>query len=345
MSYISFQPNDYFNTVLWTTDGTGNKALTTGHSTDMVWIKFRDYAYDHRIYDDVRGVTKKIIPNKTDAESTTTDLASFDTNGFTVGSNLNSSGEGGLVGWSWKANGSGSSNTDGDITSTVSVNTTSGFSIVKYTGDGTTGQTVGHGLGSVPKLIINKQLTTQNWFVYHHSIGNTKVLKLNTTDAETTSSAMNNTTPTSSVFTIGTSASTNVSGEDFINYCFAEKKGFSKFGSYTGNGSTSSSPFIYTGFSPAFVIVKRTDASANWVMTDNKISFNGKGTYDSYVLFPSLNNAETDSYGLQLYSNGFGFAGTDSASATVNGSGANYIFMAFAEEPLVSSNGVPATAR
>jgi hypothetical protein len=119
--------SEYFNTVLWTTDGTGNKALTTGHSTDMVWIKFRDYAYDHRIYDDVRGVTKKIIPNKTDAESTTTDLVSFDANGFTVGNNLNTSGEGGLVGWSWKANGAGVSNTDGDITSTVSANTTSGF--------------------------------------------------------------------------------------------------------------------------------------------------------------------------------------------------------------------------
>jgi len=176
MAYTTINKStDYFNTVLWTTDGTGSKALTTGHSTDMVWIKFRDFAYDHRIYDDVRGVTKKIIPNKTDAESTTTDLDSFDTNGFTVGSNLNSSGEGGLVGWSWKANGLGSANSDGSINTTyTSASTTSGFSICQYTGNATSGATIGHGLGVKPNLIFLKRTdATESWEVYHSSLGAT----------------------------------------------------------------------------------------------------------------------------------------------------------------------------
>ena len=335
MSYISFQPNDYFNTVLWTTDGTGNKALTTGHSTDMVWIKFRDYAYDHRIYDDVRGVTKKIIPNKTDAESTTTDLASFDTNGFTVGSNLNSSGEGGLVGWSWKANGSGSANSDGSDSSTVSANTTAGFSIVKWTPSGGNA-TVGHGLGAVPEMIISFRIDgAQDRFVYHKDIGNTKYVRLNQTTASTTdANAWNNTTPTSSVFSVGS----QFGGSDYIAYCFAEKKGFSKFGSYVGNGSTDGS-FIYTGFKPAFVMIKST-GTEGWYIIDNKRTGFNEANYA--LIAQDTSAEETGTNRINFLSNGFKATTSNSA---VNTSGQTYIYMAFAEAPLVSSNGVPAVAR
>ena len=335
MAYISFQPNDYFNTVLWTTDGTGNKALTTGHSTDMVWIKFRDYAYDHRIYDDVRGVTKKIIPNKTDAESTTTDLASFDTNGFTVGSNLNTSGEGGLVGWSWKANGQGSSNSDGSDSSTVSANTTAGFSIVKWTPSGGNA-TVGHGLGAVPEMIISFRIDgAQDRFVYHKDIGNTKYVRLNQTTASTTdANAWNNTTPTSSVFSVGS----QFGGSDYIAYCFAEKKGFSKFGSYVGNGSTDGS-FIYTGFKPAFVMIKST-GTEGWYIIDNKRTGFNEANYA--LIAQDTSAEETGTNRINFLSNGFKATTSNSA---VNTSGNTYIFMAFAEEPLVSSNGVPNTAR
>ena len=240
----------------------------------------------------------------------------------------------------------GSSNFSGNTQSTVSANTTSGLSIVKYTGNESGARTIGHGLGAVPKMIIIKRLNDSiNWGVYHKSLGNTKVIFLNTTDTTTTSSAYwNDTTPTSSVFTVNSNHTVNHTGSGFIAYCFTEKEGFSKFGDYTGNASTDGT-FVYTGFKPAFVIVKNTSATANWVMTDNKISFNGKGTNDSSVLFPSSTAAENDGYGLQLYSNGFAFKGSDSASATVNGSGNIYLYMAFAEAPLVGTNNIPATAR
>jgi hypothetical protein len=341
MAYTTInKSSDYFNTVLWTTDGTGNKALTTGHSTDMVWIKFRDYAYDHRIYDDVRGVTKKIIPNKTDAESTTTDLASFDTNGFTVGSNLNSSGEGGLVGWSWKANGQGSSNTDGTINTTyTSANTTSGFSISQYTGTGSAA-TIGHGLGVTPKMIIVKRTnTTGGWTIYHSSVGNTKYLYLNTTDAEATASSIwNNTSPTSSLFTVGTDGEVNGSGSTYVAYCFAEKQGYSKFGTYTGNGNADGS-FIYTGFKPAWIMLKDTNSgSAGWMMFDNKrLGYN----VDNNALYPNANSAEGTGDDVDLLSNGFKARSTD---AGINTSGNSYIYMAFGQS-LVGSNNIPCTSR
>jgi hypothetical protein len=333
------KPSEYFNTVLWTTDGTGNKALTTGHSTDMVWIKFRDFAYDHRIYDDVRGVTKKIIPNKTDAESTTTDLASFDANGFTVGNNLNTSGEGGLVGWSWKANGAGVSNTDGSITSTVSANTTSGFSIVTWSGTSSNG-TIGHGLGVAPKVIIcfGYSSGTNSWTVGHNSLSWNNGIYLEATTAFSLATLWQNTAPTNNVFSVGSFSGTN-SSQSMIAYCFAEKKGFSKFGSYTGNGNADG-PFIYTGFKPAFVIMKRTDATGyHWQIWDNK--------RDSFNLVDLGLNANTsaaeytETFG-DFVSNGFKITGTNTNK---NEAGGTYIYMAFAENPLVGTNGVPATAR
>ena len=345
MAYTTINKStDYFNTKLWTTDGTGNKALTTGHSTDMVWIKFRDYAYDHRIYDDVRGVTKKIIPNKTDAESTTTDLASFDTNGFTVGSNLNSSGEGGLVGWSWKANGAGSSNTDGSITSTVSANTTSGFSIIQYTGNSTSGATIGHGLGAVPKVYFCKKVNSSgdSWRMYTEMTGNQSQLALDqTSSADSGNTAMwNSTTPTSSVITLGNHTGVNGNTDTFIGYAFAPVKGFSAMNSYVGNGSSSNPPFIYTGFKVGWVMIKNISATDSWFVHDHlRDGFNEDNEY----LRPNENSAEGSGVNrCNLYSNGFTVPTTDKSHNT---NGSTYIYMAFAGSPFTTSTGVPTTAR
>jgi len=339
----------YFNNVLWTGTGSEKTISGVGHQPDWTWIKRREVK-DHNVYDPVRGATKLIYPNDasgqdTDAQS----LKSWNADGFVLGTatNVNASG-GTYVAWNWKANGQGSSNTDGTINTTyTSVSTTSGFSISSYTGTGSAG-TVGHGLGAVPKMILIKKLDSGNtgWVVYNHIIGAGKYLRLNTSDAGASdTNIFNNTTPTSSVFSLGTDADNNGSGSSYVAYCFADVQGFSSMGSYTGNGNTDG-PFIYTGFKPALVIVKKATGSAvNWVMTDNKFSYNGRGTHDSYVMFPSTNAAETDSYGLLLQSNGFTFKGSDSSSGTVNNNNSTYIYMAFAEAPLVGSNNVPCTAK
>ena len=346
MAYTTVnKSSDYFNNVLWTTDGTGSKALTTGHSTDMVWIKFRDYAYDHRIYDDVRGVTKKIIPNKTDAESTTTDLASFDTNGFTVGSNLNSSGEGGLVGWSWKANGQGSSNTDGSINTTyTSASTTSGFSISTYTGTGANA-TIGHGLGQIPSVVLVKRLNaTEHWVMYHNKLDASapedKYIRLNENGAVADFPMWNDTAPTSSVFSVGTNNAVNASGSTYVAYCFAEKQGFSKFGSYSSNNNVDGN-FIYTAFSPAFVYIKQVNASGE----SSKMYDNKRLGYNVVANWLEADDSQAEGTGsnqIDILSNGFKLRATNTA---INASGGTYIYMCFAESPIVSSNGVPATAK
>ena len=246
----------------------------------------------------------------------------------------------------WLAGGSqGSSNTDGSINTTyTSVNTTAGFSISQYTGTGSVA-TVGHGLGAKPAVIVIKRLDSgSTWRTYHKSLGATKNVPFENGAALDQDVIFNDTEPTSSVFTIGTTTDVNASGGTNIAYCFTEKVGYSRFGDYTGNGSTDG-PFIYTGFKPAMVYVKNTSATANWVSTDNGISFNGKGSNESTCLFPSSTSSESDAYGLQLYSNGFAFKGGDSASATVNASGNIYIYWAIAEVPIVGTNGTPATAR
>ena len=348
MAYISFQPNDYFNSLIYTGNNSTNAQTGVGFQPDMVWFKSRSATTDHAIFDAIRGVTKELRPNKTDYEDTASNgLTAFGSDGFTIGDwsviNANSAT---YVSWNWKANGQGSSNTAGSTNTTyTSASATSGFSMIKYAGTGSNA-TIGHRLSSAPKMVIVKALTgARDWLVYHKSAGATKYLFTNGSDAQASSSGIwNDTDPTSTLVNLGTSNSVNGSGINYMAYCFAPVKGFSAMGSYIGNGSTTSN-FVYCGFKPAFVIVKRIDSSANWVMSDNEISFNGKGTHDSSVLFTSTTAAETDSYGLLLHSNGFNFSGGDSASATVNGDGATYIYIAYASEPLVSSNGVPATAR
>ena len=346
MAYISFQPHDHFNNVLYTGSNGANAITGVGFQPDWLWLKPRNYTDHHRLMDVLRGQNTIYSNRNVAQDANSSHFTSLDSDGFTLAGSDGgwNSGSYNYVAWNWKAGGAGSSNSDGSITSTVSANTTAGFSIIKYVATGGAA-TIPHGLGAAPELVLIKSLDqTRIWIVGMEALGNwNKYLALSATDAEQTSSTYFPSAPTSTLVNLGNGANVNNSSENYIAYCFKQKKGFSKFGSYLGLGASGN--FIYCGFKPAFVIVKRIDGSANWVMTDNKFSFNGRGTHDSYVMFPSADNQETDSYGLLLVSNGFQIRGSDSTSATVNGSGAEYIYWAFAEEPTVSSNGVPATAK
>ena len=340
MAYISFQPSDYFNTKLYTGNGSTQSITGVGFQPDWVWTKKRNATCDHHIFDVLRGATYKINSASTEASSADANtLTSFDSDGFSVGTNgcQNNSGDT-FVSWNWKANGAGSSNTDGSINTTyTSANTTSGFSINLFTATGSAG-TIGHGLNAVPKMILVKDTNgTGSWQVYHASLGATKYLALNENIAAgTASNRWNDTTPTSSVFSIGSEWS---SGKTLIAYTFAEKTGFSKFGSYTGNSSTDGT-FVYTGFKPAFLIQKRSDTTANWNMYDNKRSSSGGFNVVDDLFYVDGSNAEISYTSVDFLSNGFKFRSSDGALNT----GAN-IFMAFAEAPLVGSNNVPANAR
>jgi hypothetical protein len=340
------KPTDYFNTKLYTGNG-GTQSITgLDFQPDWVWIKSRTEGYGHSLFDSVRGATKALQSEGADAEYTfSTGLTAFNSDGFTLGSgtvvNNNSQNH---VSWNWKAGGTASSNTDGSITSTVSASTTSGFSIVSYTGNRTptADQSIGHGLGAVPSMMIvkNRSNGSRGWRVYHKSLGTPdKELILNSTAAVGTDTATwGNTTPTSSVFYVGASGETNNVGDSFIAFCFADVKGFSKFGSYTGNGNADGT-FVYTGFKPAMVIYKKTSGTENWFIHDNKRQgFNP----ENELLFPDLSNAEGTVNRIDLLSNGFKATTSDGG---INGSGATYIYMAFAENPFVTSTGVPATAR
>jgi len=342
MAYISFQPQDYFNTKLYTGNGSTNAITGIGFSPSWVWIKSRGLARSHQINDAVRGAGKILATDNTGAEFTDTNrITTLDSDGFTLGSNDNVNGSSdNLVSWNWKANGAGSSNTDGSITSTVSANTTSGFSIIQYNGNGTAGATIGHGLGVTPSAVFYKSLSTGNWFVYHKSIPATKHIVLNSTNAEATSSTIfNDTAPTSSLLTIGNYSEINGSGNSHIAYCFAQKSGFSSMGSYTGNGNADGT-FVYTGFKPAFVLGKNaTVAGQHWFMNDNKRGINGGSNW----LKADSSGAElTNLVNCDLLSNGFKLRNNNDI---FNDSGETFIYMAFSEESIVSSNGIPATAK
>ena len=345
MAYTTInKSSDYFNTKLYTGNGVDNTSITgVGFQPDFTWIKSRTTTDYPMIADAVRGDNKQLKTYNTDSEdSDTNKVKSFNSDGFTIGTGtvVNRSGAT-FVSWNLKANGTGSANTDGSISSTVSANTTSGFSIVSYTGT-QANATVGHGLGSAPSLIILKNRTSpKQWQILHHkntSAPATQQLEFGTDATATVTSQWNSIMPTSSVFSIGTNNATNESGQSIIAYCFSEKQGFSKFGSYTGNGNADGT-FIYTGFKPAFVMFKNASISTNWVMIDNKRpGFNS----NNYFLSPNLSNAETTNYGLEILSNGFKPL---TNLSWINESGSNIIYMAFAEAPLVGTNNVPCTAR
>jgi len=345
MAYTTINKStDYFNTVLYT--GNGGTQTITGVSfqPDYSWIKKRSGAGNHMNQDAVRGSTKHLHSNTSDPEVTdATGVSSFNADGFVLGSNGNvNDNSATFASWNWKANGQGSSNTDGSINTTyTSVNTTAGFSISSYTGNSVAGATVGHGLGVAPKVIMIKQLTgATNWTVYHASLGNfAKYLYLDASNAVATDSGNFDNVPNANTFLLGSNNQVNAaSGSKYIAYCFAEKQGYSKFGSYTGNGSADG-PFIYTGFKPAFVMTKNTSGTNNWTMCDNK-----RNTFNAVdkVLNPNVSTAEATNNPQDFVSNGFKNRATES---NTNSSGSTYIYMAFAEAPLVGTNNTPATAR
>ena len=350
MAYTTINKSSlHMNTKLYTGNG-GTQAVTgVGFQPDWVWTKCRNDSHNHNIFDAVRGITKRIHSDTTASETTNAEsLKSFDSDGFTMGTQTNvNQNSATYVSWNWKANGTGSANTDGGINSTVSVNNTAGFSIVKYgTGTGSA-TTVGHGMNTTPNFIIVKPLgtiDTGSWIVGGDNIDNTwnNLLELNTTAAKANSASFNDTAPTSSVFSVGNN-NTNRSGENYIAYCFAEKTGYSKFGSYTGNGNADG-PFVYTGFKPAFVICKKSSSTGDWELYDNKRNgFNGTTTNGGNVrVYPNANDAEGGTGRLSLLSNSFKIT---NSSGNLNGSGNSFIYMAFAEAPLVGTNNVPCTAR
>ena len=343
MAYTTIKkPSDYFNTKLYTGNGSTQSITGVGFQPDWVWIKNRNTTGWHNLLDVIRGTGKTIYSNRTDAEGNyPSALSSFDSDGFTVGNNGDTNGNGnGIASWNWKANGAGVSNTDGSITSTVSANTTSGFSIVKYTGTGANA-TVGHGLGVAPKMIHVKGIDvgTTNWLTGGSNISSNwgSSLHLNTTGAIDTYNYWQNQAPNANTFALSTDGANNQSSINFIAYCFADVTGYSKFGSYTGNANANGT-FVYTGFKPAFIMVKRTDANGRPVLWDSKR--NPSNLMDN-ALFPNSNVVENDGYWkIDGLSNGFKIKDPE---VEINASGGTFIYMAFAEEPLVGDN--PATAR
>ena len=338
------KPSDYFETLTWSGNSTDDRAISgLDFAPNWVWIKCRNNGQNHNIFDTVRGATESLESNNSNAENTdSTSLKSFTSDGYTLGtgSTVNSSSPSTktYVGWNWKAGGTASSNTDGSITSNVSANTTSGFSIVSWSGNGSNPSTVGHGLGVAPKMIIARiRNSSDNWRVGHDSLGGWNYnLSLQDTEAKyINTNVWNSTAPSSTYFTIG--AELNSGSGTYIAYCFAEKQGYSKFGSYTGNGSTDGT-FVYTGFKPAWIMLKRTDGFNDWILFDNKrLGYNG----DNKRLYPNQTYVE-DTTGFDLLSNGFKARMT---GTTINGSGNSYIYMAFASSPFTTSSGVPTTAR
>ena len=351
MAYTDIdKPSDYFNTVLYTGNG-GTQSITgVGFQPDWIWLKGRSATSDHKINDVIRGTDAYLSSNNSAAEdSTGSGIQSYNSDGFSLGGaqyiNDNSVT---YASWNWKAGTSASGNTSGSGTAKTfssSSNSTSGFSIVKYVGNGTTNHAIPHGCGTPPTMIIVKTTTKSNqaWPVdcRQDNNGAGGVMYLNETGGAGgygNDNPFTSVAPTSSVFSVGSPGNTNFNNDTYIAYCFAEKKGYSKFGSYTGNGD-SDGAFVYTGFKPAFVMFKRSSGTGNWQLLDNKrLGYN----VENRTIYPNSNIAEQDENDADLLSNGFKLRGSGTDG---NGSGSKYIYMAFAENPFVTSTGVPATAR
>ena len=363
MAYTTIDdPSVYFQIGLYTGNGNDNKSINLGSANftgeyvgqdiqpDWVWIKQRSGATrNHSLTDSTRGVTKHLSSDLDEAEATASNrFKSFDSNGFTLGdSGYTNDADNPFVAWVWKCNG-GTRTTNTESGNNpgggYQANTTAGFSIVDYTGTGAAG-TMAHGLGAVPHVILFKARSqgSNDWAVYHHrntSAPETDFLRLNTNGATTdNANFMNDTAPTSSVFTVNTGSKVNSDGETYIAYCFTEKQGYSKFGSYTSNNNADG-PFVYTGFKPSWVMFKDTSASAYWAIYDNK---RDSVNPSDQVLAPNASDTEDGSYNdIDLLSNGFKIRASGSPN---NASSRTYIYLAFAESPFVSSKGVPTTAR
>jgi hypothetical protein len=317
---------------------------------DLIWSKARGAAHNHGLYDSTRGVTKFLQSNTTSAEGTASagfDLTSFNTDGFSTGNNQFNTICGGTtyVAWQWKANGgTTSTDTTSSITSTVQVNSDAGFSIVTYTGNGNTLGGFGHGLGVAPKVVIVKRRTggTGFWCIYHESIGAVYYLKLEAPDAQQ-SGPWQDLAPNSTTVIVYGGTLVNGNGDTYVAYCFAEKQGFSKFGSYVGNGTANNGPFVYTGFKPRFIMIKSTTATGSHVIWDSKRSpFNGM---DDYLVAAEADAEGTNGiFTIDAVSNGFKIRNTG-ANNGLNQNATKYVYYAFAENPFVTSTGIPTTAR
>jgi len=348
MAYTNIDdPSAYFQTKTYTGNSGVQFVTNDGNSDlqpDWVWIKNRTVGYSHQLYDSSRGTTKALFSDLTNAETTVSNgLVTFNTDGFGVNSAA-AVNENELVAWQWKANGgTTSSNTDGSITSTVQANQDAGFSIVTWAGTNSTA-TIGHGLGVAPKFIIvrarDKGVPT-SWIVFHKdgSTSDDDYFILQGTFAKNSQAGLfNNQYPSSTVFGVANDFWVNSASTNYIAYCFAEKQGYSKFGKYVGNANANGT-FVYTGFKPAWVMVKRSDGTSDWTILDSK-----RPGYNliNKRLVANSSAAEATYNVLDFVSNGFKFRDGD---GIWNGSGSNYIYMAFAENPFVTSTGIPTTAR
>jgi hypothetical protein len=357
MAYTTIDdPSAHFQTTLYTGSGSSTQNVVNGGNSDLqpdwVWVKNRTDARWHRLVDSQRGVSKNLYSNEDDAEGTEASVTAFNSDGFSLGTDTGSDGwnEDGdaHVAWQWKANGGTATATGSESGNnpaySVQANTTAGFSIVTYTGTGAAG-TVPHGLGAVPNVLLVKVRSVQDpWSVYHSantSAPETDYLVLDSNAATADhSNRWNDTAPTSSVFTVEASGTVNLDAGTFVAYCFTEIQGYSKFGSYTGNQSTDG-PFLYFGFKPAFLMVKKTSSAENWFLIDNKRHPINDGQIPRVI--PNNSDAESEDASIagDFLSNGFKIRATQNM---INESG-TYIYMAFAESPFVSSKGVPTTAR
>jgi hypothetical protein len=355
MAYTTIDnPELFFQTKIYTGTGSSRSITLDGSENmqpDWIWIKRRATGNANPgLFDSVRGATKLISASSGDVEQTlTTELTSFDSNGFSLGDGSNgyvnqNSGKT-YVAWNWKA-GTSFSNSAGyngaDLASTGSYNRTCGFSIVTFTGNATADQQIYHGLNSVPKWMLLKNRTNSNgesWCVYHVDVGNTKKLTLDTTATPSTNVEFwQDTTPTSTVLTVGRQDAVNGSGNTHVVYCFSEVQGYSKFGTYRGTSDSTDGSYTWLGFKPAWVMMKRTDSADWWGMHDNKRStFNPNAPH----LEADSSGAEGNGPEMDFLSNGFKMRNTN---AGMNNSSGTYVYMAFAESPFVNSNGVPNNA-
>ena len=350
-AYISFQPSDFFNTVLYTGTGVSQAITGVGFQPDISWLKDRTAVAYHYLFDSARGVGNAIFPNDTDEEAYNLDyMSAFNADGITVGTNSMVNGDTkSYTSWHWKAGTTSGIATDGSTTitpSAYSFDQTRGISIVKYVGNLTAGAKLAHGLGATPGMVMVKMTNAvKDWKVYHKNMDSTapqdSALTLNTDGARVNElTYWNDTAPDSVNMTLGNSVQVNGSGDDYVAYCFTGKRGFSKFGSYVGNGNVDGS-FVYTGFRPAFVMIKNI-VTSNWFISDDKRP--GANAPYNYTLLADTTAAEVTSGGnnIDILSNGFKARSTGSYT---NGAGTEMTYMAFAEFPFVSSNSKAGTAR
>ena len=354
MAYATIDdPAKHFDPVLTTGTGNTQEISTLNFQPDFIWGKRRDASGHQTLFDSVRGVTKGLEANQTGAEFTSTDYYdSFDNDGFTIAAGASGAGNGSsqtAVNYCWKAgtafSNDASSTSVGTIDSSGSINTTAGFSIQIYTGSNANSNigSIAHGLGAAPDTIwVKDRDATSDWLIFHTKMGNNKILEFNDyTAAGTDANAWNNTAPSSTVFTVGDNSYTNANGRKFVAWLFTSIKGYSRFGTYQGNGN-SNGPYVHCGFRPAYVIIKSSSHAVNWKAFDNKRDPHNKASGTTFNL--NENGAEDDNsaYKVHLNTNGFKLRNTNS---NLNSDGYTYTYYAWAESPFVNSNGIPTNAR